>query len=217
MSLRVLIPPPTSLENYSYCRYLTRGPWFPEKFKAYNIVKAIKGSPFNGYSDLTVGAGWKRLTSERTEVAFEWFAEQVASQTRFARDTQYCLCPIPDSECSSDCGRTPKTIKLAEILNQRLPRLEILDVLRFAKQMPKSSQTNERDEEALFANMICTIKKVPDAHIILLDDVCTTGSHAKAAARRLMKHGADHLSAMSVARTTLDEDDKLFGLRIDKL
>jgi hypothetical protein len=205
-----------SLSNVSYCRYLTKGPWSQDKHNAYNIVRAIKGDSFNGYADLKIGSVWKRLTSESPQIAFEWFAENVKSQTKFAKETTYYLCPIPDSQCTSGCGRPPKTIALAQALVSRLPQLVIWDSLRFSKVMPKSSLTNMRNEEVIFQALRCP-SPIPDGHIILLDDVCTSGSHAKASARRLGQAGADSVSAMSVARTTQNSADALFGFRSDPL
>jgi predicted amidophosphoribosyltransferase len=166
---------------------------------------------------LDVGGIPVLLDKDHTQSAFDWFAERVDKETTFAKDTTYLVCPIPDSECTAKCGRPSKTLKLAQAITARIPRIGILDVLRFTKPMPKSSETNIRDEEALFKAMVCSVQKVPNAHILVLDDVCTTGAHARAAARRLMAHGANSVQGISVARTTQDVDDKLFGFRQDEI
>ena len=76
--------------------------------------------------------------------------------------------------------------------------------------MPKSSETNHRDEQELYEATVFNVKNLLSAHMIVLDDVCTTGAHARAAARRLTEQDSDSLSAMSVARTTQDINDELF-------
>ena len=202
-----------SLGNISFCRYLAdiRYPWRQANYDVAKIVRAIKEEPFNGYADLRVGKTGKRLTPENPQIATEWFIESVVEQVQFY-DGEYILCPIPDSQCTPTSTHIPRTLRLAQTLSKRLPRLKIWHHLKFAKPM----QRKLRDEELIFQNMICSAQ-APNGFLILLDDVCTTGAHARAAQRRLLQHGAQKMCAMSVARTIIAPEEKLFGFRGDAL
>jgi len=205
-----------SLENISYCRFLTKidKQWTQDQWRARDIVRAVKGETFGGSVQLSVAGTTRTLDKDHPEVAFEWFVEQVATTTKFPRGSN--LCPIPDSTCTVSCGRSSKTMRLAEALIAGLPKLAIWDGLRFDCEMPKSSTSNMRDEEALY-NALVTIADFPKGHIILLDDVCTTGAHARAGARELRRMGAKSISSMSVARTMLNSDEQVLGFRADPL
>src|SRR5690349_15774560 len=112
------------MENISYCRYLTDN-WDQAKnkeehYKALNIVKAIKGDPFNGFTRFRIGI----LNSANRDVAFQWFVDRVASETQFTPGTHY-LCPIPDSQRTPTSTHTCRTLVLAQRLAQRIPELRV--------------------------------------------------------------------------------------------
>lgn len=207
-----------SLNNISYCRYLAKrdGSWTQEQWQARDIVRSIKGEAFGGHVDLVIGGKNRTLDQAHSELAFYWFAETVEKQTKFEGTAGYALCPIPDRLCTATCGRSSKTMKIAEALASRLPKLKVWDGLRFTREMASTRSTNMRDPEKIF-QALTLISRIPDKYIILLDDVCTTGAHARAAARIIRKNGNQHVCAMSVARTMLDSDEKVFGFRSDPL
>jgi hypothetical protein len=202
-----------SLDNISYCRYLTdiSEDWTPQHWRVWNLVQAIKGYELRGYAFLEVGGVRKRLDSNSRQVATEWFVDRVASETKFSNH-KYFLCPIPDSQSTPSSTHTPRTLALAQSLSERLPQLKIWDHLRFKKVMERKI----RNEQLLYDNLVCTAT-APSGYVILLDDVCTTGAHARASQRRLSKHGGKYICAMSVARTMLNRNEEVFGFRSDPL
>jgi hypothetical protein len=212
------MPSASPLDHFSYCRFFTKvdRDWSQDQWRARDIVRAVKGETFGGSVWLTVGGVRRTLDKNHPEVAFEWFVEQVQLTTRFPLAGNYYLCPIPDSKCTVSSGRPSKTMRLAEALTKGIHKLAIWDGLRFTREMPKSRDSKMRDEEVLYQALI-TISAVPNGHIILLDDVCTTGAHARAAARRLLRGDKTSISSMSVARTMLNPDEQVLGLRVDKL
>jgi len=202
-----------SLDNISYCRYLAdvTKPWRQEHYDVAKIVRAIKGEPFKGYADFKIGKVVERLDPDHRKVATDWFVDRVAAETSFSAE-DHLLCPIPDSQSTPSSTHAPRTLALAERLSERFPQLKIWDHLRFRKPMPRKV----RDEELLFENFVCTAP-VPSGYIVLLDDVCTSGAHARAAQRRLRGRRANDMCAMSVARTMLDPNEEVFGFRLDPL
>jgi hypothetical protein len=201
-----------SLDNLSYCRYLTRtsNSWTTEQWQVWNIVQAIKGKECRGYADLIVGGVTKRLTSQDKDVAIDWFVERVIEETRLRG--RYILCPIPDSQCTPTSTHITRTLMLATRLSAQAPQLIVWPHLKFTEPIPRKI----RNEQYLLDHMVCT-ETVPKQYIILLDDVCTTGAHARAAQRRLVAGGTRDMCAMSVARTMLTPDEPVFGIRIDRL
>ena len=202
-----------SLQNISYCRYLAdiRFPWRQANYDVAKIVRAIKEEPFRGYADLKIGGATKRLDPDHPQIATEWFIERVIEETKFSPG-DHILCPIPDSQCTPLSTHTPRTVQLARTLSKRVPQLKVWHHLKFKKPMPRKL----RDEELMYQNLLCTAP-VPEGYLILLDDVCTTGAHARAAQRRLTVHGARDMCAMSVARTLLEPEEEVFGFRADAL
>ena len=206
-----------TLDHVSYCRYLTQaGTWTQDHYKARAIVKAIKGEPFNGYANLPVGGRNRTLDEGHPEVAFDWFVDQVAQTVDLSGKQHYFLVPIPDSKCTTTCNRSPKTVRLAQALSARIPQLRIWDELRFLREMPKSRESNMRNEDVLYRALSAS-STPPTGRLILLDDVCTTGAHARAAARELMRMGGSLPVSMSVARTMLAADEQILGFRREQI
>ena len=209
--------PNSKLDNISYCRYISdRSVRSKSHWDARAIVRAIKGDAFGGYADLQIDGAWRRLDQSHAELALQWFVERVYKETSFDPKTKYILVPIPHSSCTVQCGESPKVLTLAKALQQRLPQLQVADILRFKQVMPKTSETNMRDENILYEATLL-LQKPPVGNLILLDDVCTTGAHAKAAARAIRGNGGYVGCAMSVARTTLNPTDTVFGFKKEPL
>lgn len=202
------------MENISVCRYRTSpGGWTSEQFVSQGIVKAIKGEPFRGYRLIKVGGTTRNLCAGDQNLAVDWFVERVIEEMDF-RDDLYSIVPIPDRNKTPDAKHSTRTLLLAQALRAQFPRkMEIWDHLRFRKPMLEKT----RNEALLYANMVCTSNKPPRGHVIILDDVCTTGAHALAARRRLVECGATNVFSISVARTMESPDEEVFGLRADVL
>jgi predicted amidophosphoribosyltransferase len=200
------------MENISYCRYRTTpGGWTGDQFISQGIVKAIKGEPFRGYRQISVGGYIRNLQAGNQTLAINWFAERVVEETDFD-DGLYSLVPIPDRNKTPTATHVSRTLLLAQALVARLPQqFDIWDHLRFRRPMIEKT----RNENLLYTNMICTSDRPPAGFVILLDDVCTTGSHVLAARRRLRECGAQDICSMSVARTMSVTDEQVFGFRED--
>lgn len=204
-----------SFQNVSFCRYRTDNPdtWTREQWRVWNIVQAIKGYECKGYAFLQVSGSLRRLDSNNKQVAIDWFVERFASSVQLTGDNNY-LCPIPDSCSTPTSTHVSRPALLAQALTQRVPTLSLWLGLRFKQPMQKRI----RDEDILYDNLMC-LGSPPKGYLILLDDVCTKGAHARAARRRLIEEGAngDEMSSMSVARTMLSPDEGVFGVRVDDL
>lgn len=202
-----------SLQNISFCRYLTRTDveWTPDNYRVRAIVRALKGDSFRGYATFKIGDTFKDVDSSHPEVAFEWFADRVATQVRFTGTTY--LCPIPGSQCTPTSTEVSRTLLLAQKLVERIPKLTLWPHLKFRQPMERKI----RNEDRLYASLVCTAP-VPRGDFLLLDDVCTTGAHARACMRKLIDSGAKgEIKAMSVARTMIEPGERVFGYREDEI
>jgi hypothetical protein len=201
-----------SLHNISFCRYLTKPVnWTDDHYRVLALVRAVKGYSVKGYAVFKIGSTFKTLDAAHPEVAFEWFAERVATGLEFTGKT--FLCPIPGSECTPTSNEVSRTLLLAQKIVERVPKLTLWPHLKFNKPMQKKI----RNEDTLYASLVCTAP-VPKGDFLLLDDVCTSGAHARAAERRLIDSGAKgEIKAMSLARTMLEPGEKVFGYREDDI
>lgn len=213
------MPPLSSLKNISYCRYRASSPpppWSSDQFHARDIVRAVKGEDFGGFANLRIGDGLRRLDKDNMHVAFDWFAQAVLAESPFTPGTSYSICPIPNSTCTKSAGKLPRTIALANALADVFPALTVWDGLRFNKVMAKNRGGARASEQTILQNLVL-VNKVPGHEICLVDDVCTQGNHARAAATFLLANRAKKVMSVSVARTMLNLDEDLFGAREDEL
>jgi hypothetical protein len=205
----------------SFCRYLSipRGEeWRDEDYGAWMFVKAAKEEVFNGYAHLNIDGNRKLFRSSdlgNTDKARAWFGELVGG-LQWSPKKVY-LTPVPDSGCATGIPRLSKTYPLASAAVANLKIATLWDGLRFKKVLAKSREGGPRDVETLYRN-IEVIAPIPrDAQIILVDDVCTSGGHLKAAAKRIVEGGGECSFSICIARTANDKTRPAQGVVTDPL
>ena len=179
-----------------------------------NFVKAIKGEPLKGWARLRIKEYDLLLEKEHPEKALPWIGEVIAKQ--FTWDENLVLCPMPDSECTIDKIRCSNVYPLVQSIASHLPN-GIWDGLRWKHEMQKSRQGGPRDPETLFANLAISIPVPTDKKIVIIDDVCTSGGHIRAAEARIRETGGQARAAICAARTTLDQLHPALGLVTEEL
>jgi predicted amidophosphoribosyltransferase len=127
------------------------------------------------------------------------------------------LVPIPNTKCTIDSEHKPRTALLANAIATYLDNVEMTDILRWKESMESAhSGSGTRDPFLLIENL-AAIEKVPQASIVLVDDVVTTGGHIKACARFLTDRGGKVLSAICAARTVQISQENPFTLHHEVL
>jgi hypothetical protein len=207
-----------SLRVYSFMRYLTvGGNWHQSFYDTNKLVKCLKGSSFNGYVDVVRQGKRTRIEESNAEDAFDYLGALIGTQLALKPSVTYYLCSVPDSSCTVKANRTSKVDRLTRAIQLSAPALKVWDGLRFKRKMPKSSETNERDPAVLYHSLELIAKPPTDGIFILVDDVCTSGAHFKAAAALLRANGVKTVIALCAARTTHDDTEDAKGKRHDTL
>jgi hypothetical protein len=179
-----------SLKVYSFLRYLTvGGNWHQSYYDTNKLVKCLKGASFNGYVDVVSKGKRTRIEESNSEDAIEHLGALIGTQLTLKPNVTYYLCSVPDSSCTVKANRVSKVDRLARAIQRNAPILKIWDGLRFKRKMPKSSETNERDPAVLYQSLELLADPPTDGTFILVDDVCTSGAHFKAAAALLRARG----------------------------
>lgn len=202
-----------SFDLYGFTRFLTVTDvtWEGRHHNARVLVRCLKGESFNGYFVCDVDGVRTRINKENPDPAFNYVGEMIGTGLNLQPSERYYLCCIPDSKCTVRSGRPSKVERLALATVRYAPQLQLWDGIRFKRQMPKSSETNERDAAVLYGAMQLIAAPPTDGVILLLDDVCTTGAHFRAAAALLKANGVRKIAAICAARTTHNSQDRSFG------
>lgn len=184
--------------------------WTDADFAARNLVQAVKGKDFNGYTDVTINRKNYRIENNVAgrRAAHAFAAVSLANRIHAHGINCAAIIPIPSSaHCNPNemyVGRL-----LAENIQLKLPTLQVRPELFFNTPMPKSAQGGGRNPQAILANLRANdLAGVQTA--ILLDDVYTSGAHVKAATWFLRAQGINVEHAFVVGRTAWDQPPDMF-------
>ena len=205
----------------SLVAYLTRGhedgiEWRPKDFETAKFIKAIKGDPIKGYAQILWNGRYHRIEDGKDGrvVAFQLFGEMAADYLRrqhagLLADT-LTFVPIPSSQTTlaSPADHLFVSLVLAKKLAAACGKqAEVEDVLRWQSQMSSARSGGTRAPGYLYDHLVVTKKPLGTSPHILIDDVCTSGGHLRAAATRLKEAGANVVLALCAGRTVHDQVD----------
>ncbi|HYI01549.1 hypothetical protein [Hyalangium sp.] len=200
----------------SLCTYLTRGPWGPDDHTALKFIKALKGTPFNGYAMFPVGSNKMRLVSGDQAAATACFAK-VAShhlvQEKMCGESPVRLVPIPSSNAVNGKkftrfpARNMANLLAAALVDRGVEDVRVADILRWKAPKPASHTGGSRDALMLYQNLLVTEMLDEEASYVLVDDVCTGGGHLRASARRIEKADGSVAFGVCAGRTAQESPD----------
>ncbi|MEO1333712.1 MAG: phosphoribosyltransferase [Myxococcota bacterium] len=184
----------------------TQTPWRGTDFDSSEFVRLAKGKRINGHTTVRHPDTGRlvRLESDDISAARElvglWAAKALREEYR---EEKVLLVPIPGSKCVRIRDRECAAVSLAETIvdvskNMGLD-VRVLDAFRWTREMTPSHQGGSRDPDYLRDHL--RLLSVPnDSHVVLVDDVYTTGGHVKAATMKLREVGAVPDLALCVGR-----------------
>jgi hypothetical protein len=219
-----------ALAVVSFASYLTTNiqEWRSDDHNASKFIKAIKGDKLNKYAYVPVlpDQPSRYLDNTNREDAVAWFGEMACDyllKFHLNPEASVSLVPIPSTEAvvETTFERFP-ALRLARALADELRAAkldaEVADVLRWTEEMPKTrSGGGTRDPAVLFPRLTLIGKVESSTQYILVDDVCTSGGHLRAAAARLRGAGASALLAVCAGRTSQVAVDEPFKPSLEEL
>ena len=118
------------------------------------------------------------------------------------------IVPVPLHPGRLRQRRFNQSALLAKSLEKTAARPAILDLLERTRATPQqqglTAKARERNVSGAFRIADIWKTKLKNRHVILIDDVLTTGSTLKACARTLKRAGASQVSGLVLARVVQD-------------
>ncbi|WP_438026358.1 phosphoribosyltransferase [Sorangium sp. So ce233] len=196
-----------------FCLYLTTTEvqWRPGDYSASQFTKAVKGRKFNGYALVPVDGAERRIYSENTQEAIDIFAKWAARVVRAnVGQGNIVLVPIPSSSAvvGTPTAGTP-AVMAASLAARLTPRAQVADVLRWTEAMESSSHGGTRDAQVLYEHLTVTGAVPQGGPVVLVDDVCTSKGHLRAAAARLSTLAKVQVSLAVIVGRTVNMVDEI--------
>jgi hypothetical protein len=174
--------------------------WRPADYNVRNLVKALKGESFKGYSNVAFAGKNYTFTAQDTAPAYQLWSNWAAARLHELKLGKVTVVPVPASD-QVTYGQATCPVKMANALAALAPKQ--VAVGNFLRHRTKQSQAHKeggsRNSETIAAALVCNVtdKSLP---VVLVDDVKTTGSHLLAAARTLREHGVTVEHALVAGR-----------------
>jgi hypothetical protein len=168
--------------SIAYLVEVTGLTWRGDDYTARNIVRGLKGEPFNGYSDLIVGGVSKRFTSKNIHEAVDIILERFGVRLRAHVRPPLTIVPVPNSDMvlgNAIAGRiTSLAHKVAAGYGQGAT---VNAAIRWRTAKEKAHNSRQiRNPNLYYPNL--QLVGSPTGNVVLFDDVFTTGSQATACA-----------------------------------
>lgn len=194
----------------AFCKYTARsdGERSQGGWNAFKLVRAAKGEPFKGYAKVRFPhVGRVRLTTDNASKVFDFLAPFFAS---FVREMN--LVPLPGRHTVSISDKSSRALRFARAIAAVENTSYVWDCLRFREPVPSARATGDnsyRSPEFLFPRLEFHSSQPPNpnAGVVLVDDIVSTGGHMQAARARLIEDAqfGGPVHAVAVARTQLEE------------
>jgi hypothetical protein len=169
-------------------------PYRQEDFNVNCMVRAVKGTlSARQYATVTAPDGITyRIAAGSEPLAFNIFGQWGA--LLLAQWTNTILVPVPSSSHTT-LGIPFTGSRLADAVAARFQKtanVTSAPILAFKEKMPRASagESGGRDKVALQNGLICSAGSLQGQSAVLIDDVCTSGSHLMACADFLRDRGA---------------------------
>lgn len=198
-----------------YCYHLTDWNGITPRQADYNaakVVKVVKGKSLNGWFNASVGGQTLRVDEANKQNFLDLLWKRIGTILSEHPGSQYALVAIPSSAGTVDAQEPHRTLQYARaIAAASNGKVAAVDALRWREgHAAAHSQAGMRFPETRYDNLVVT--NCPQQPIILFDDVITSGSSFIAAAWRLEAAGNAPEEGFVIARRTVCQEPKMFGI-----
>jgi hypothetical protein len=210
--------PSNELKLLTLCAYLTDTDvdWRREDYDTNKMVKALKGTPINGYFTVEIAGMPRRIRQTNVHEFLDRVPKAMAKHIALHLPENATLVPIPNSHVIDPTTPNFRTLDLAQaIAKESGGNLVAVPALVFREAQVKSHEGGPRSAHHFEAAYKVT-KKV-DGPIVLVDDVCTGGGHLIGAAWKLGGMNQDVALACTFGRSTKAQQQNPLGVRIETL
>lgn len=190
------------------------------------FVKVLKGEPVNSSGWCTVAGQRHRISGDNADEVWTWFVDGLVdwAHRTIAADRRLLLVPIPSKTCVvGQPHALPSCLRVCRAAAARLRHdAAVGDLLRWKRPLERASQGGPRNAATFVDELVCpnpTLARVRALrrHVVLVDDVMTSGSHMRAAAAKLQQLGANVHSGFVAARTSNDDHDDIYQTTTERL
>ena len=212
------------IPHYYLLDYLTQydGDRSQGHWNATKMVSAIKGRQFKGYARLKLADGQTKNYDSESANALATVVLNTLGQSKLpgAVTQPSLLVPIPNHDMTLVSGDDHKIIKTAQAVLNAYNRAEnkphnvtLWTGLRWKEVRPEAKSTSGRRSPDVYDGKFGLKSQPTEIPVILFDDVYTSGSQAKAAAKYLADQGVDVTAVVTVAKTTHEPSANAFEWR----
>jgi hypothetical protein len=205
------------LDVHFLISYLTtHGGWRQGDFDTYKMVRALKGKPINGYFEITVSGKPVKISEANKEYFFHLLTVKLAQNLDNLVQGNFTIVPIPNKSALVSSREDFPTLGLARKISEHIgSRSSVSPALRWNTELTSAHAGGSRDPKILYRAL--QIVERPTGQIVLLDDVMTMGSHARACVWKLDDVGIEPKFGLVAGRTTVEKLDSMFGWRSETL
>jgi hypothetical protein len=211
--------PSGGLKLISLCAYLTDTSlqWRTADYRAMNMVKGLKGEPLKGWFEYEIAGRVRRFDQSNIQEFVERIPKALARMIARHVEGPATVVPIPNAHVTAPEARDFRTLALAQaVAVESRGNLRAVPALVFTEPQIKSHEGGPRN--ARHFESVYHVADEVEGPIILLDDVCTSGSHMIAAYWKLHEPAKrDVVLACAFGRTTRDQLQHPVGIREEEL
>lgn len=181
-------------------------PWRGIDYKTNKMIDAVKGETINGYFQIsrnkkTVTYDQKNI-NDFLDILYEHMGQYLGSKI----EKPFIIVPIPNSSALRRT-RSFRTLELSQGIANSIEHANVVDALRWKKDLGKSHKGGSRDPDVLYDNLQL-IKEI-GGPVVLFDDVMTSGAHIIAAHRLLSEAGVEVILGLTIGRVTKEQKNTM--------
>lgn len=191
--------------------------WRSTDYDMRNIVRGLKGSYFNGYSDLVIGGKTERYDTNNIEKFVDLLLPAVGKKLSQTLNGKISIVPIPNSAmCVGKKGEF-RIVDLAEKLAKGYGSdAEVCPAIRWVTEKERAHKSDEHRDPRVYQPLMRLADK-PKHRVVIFDDVLTSGSQMIAAARFMKAKGFDVVHGAVGARVTSEQHNPMMKWRTETI